>query len=162
MTKQEQFFETYAPYVQKVQGNIFSSVTLAQMALETGYAEHIFHNNCFGIKGTGQPNEFWDGMVAKGDTTEYFSKDKVSNIKDYFRVYDSFEQSIRDHNRLLEISPRYAPVRNATTPEDQCQQLQACGYATAIKYSLILIQIINKYNLKRFDVQRIPTSRQEA
>jgi len=156
MSKQLDFINKYKnDVIEACKGtSIFASVTMAQACLETGYGNAIFHNNMFGFKGSAkmQTNEFWDGTVAISGTQEYYNNSNVpTNIKDGFRVYKTVVDSIKDHNRLLNISPRYVMVRISQTPEDQCEALRLCGYATAPDYSRILKWIINKYDLKSLD-----------
>jgi flagellum-specific peptidoglycan hydrolase FlgJ len=166
MTRQEIFIQSYENDIIEAckYSKIFASVCMAQACLETGYKGSGFCNNLFGIKGYGQPNEYWDGSVKLGDTIEYVGE-KAFDYKLGFRVYKNTVLSIKDHNRLLMTSKTYAKVRQALTAEEQCRALQECGYATAPDYAKILIQIINKYNLKRLDNidnGLTPTQRQEA
>lgn len=153
-TSPEKFILTFAPVFKKVcKGTpLFTSVKLAQAALETGWGKNFVNgaNNMFGIKATGKINRYWKGDKMLAGTREVYSG-KNHNISDYFRKYDCLEDSIRDHSNLLLTESRYEAVRKAKTPEEQCKMIHACGYATDPRYANSLIKIINDYNLKQFD-----------
>lgn len=135
--------------------NLFPSVKLAQAALETEWGKHVIGiaNNMFGMKASGNYTPFWRGDFVSANTKEDFGSGQVP-VYAKFRKYRSLNDSILDHSYLLNTSPRYAPVRNARTPEEQCMQLQACGYATAQNYASSLISIINNNQLKEFDKKK--------
>lgn len=130
---------------------LFPSVCLAQAALETGWGKAAIDNNMFGIKATGSTNEYWHGEKKYVTTTEYINGIKKT-MHLAFRAYDSAEDSIRDHNRLLLTSKRYAKVLQAETPEEQARAIKAAGYATDPKYADKLISIIVTHNLKQYDI----------
>lgn len=134
---------------------LFPSVKLAQAALETGWGQSVISeaNNMFGIKATGQHTPYWNGAFVLASTKEDYGSGQVP-VQSKFRKYNSLQDSIQDHSHLLMTLPRYAPVRNAKTPEDQCRALQSCGYATASNYAISLISIINNNNLKEFDQKK--------
>jgi len=169
-TDQENFFNEYSDaIISSVKGTgIFPSVKAAQMACETGYGKSIktAANNCFGVKA----GKSWPGKVISNTTKETikgvsytykgsgkiydsFSSAISSGEKPVtlFRVYNSIEESIIDHSKLL-MRDRFKPVLDAKTAEEQTQLLETCGYATAINYNETLNWIIKKYNLKRMDI----------
>lgn len=96
-------------------------------------------NNHFGIK----CKNTWTG-------------DKVYHDDDArgecFRSYASAEDSYRDHSNFLKGSPRYAFLfeLDPTDFEGWAYGLKKAGYATNIKYSQILIRIINDYHLQDY------------
>jgi len=96
-------------------------------------------NNHFGIK----CKSTWTG-------------DKVYHDDDArgecFRSYASAEDSYRDHSNFLKGSPRYAFLfeLEPTDYEGWAYGLKKAGYATNIKYSQILIKIINDYHLQDY------------
>lgn len=142
-------------YVQSVKDackgtGLFPSVCLAQAALETGWGKAAIDNNMFGIKAKGTPNEYWKGGSKIVTTTEYI-KGVKKTMQLSFRTYDTIEDSIRDHNRLLLTNKRYAKVLAASSPEEQARALQSAGYATDPGYAGKLISIIKTHNLKQFD-----------
>lgn len=135
---------------------LFPSVKAAQAALETGFGRSTIGpaKNLFGIKATGATNQYWDGSVYNAETKEVYNGNTVT-ITDGFRAYKTYSDSIRDHSHLLMTLPRYAPVRKATTPEEQARALSSAGYATDPNYSDKLISIINTYDLKKLDKKKV-------
>ncbi len=151
--------------------NIFPSVKMAQLAVETGWGKSTMEdaNNVFGIKG----NVGWSGKVISKGTREVLggvSKNFVGTGKIYssrteaiksgaepqtlFRVYDSLADSIADHTRFLIVNPGYSKALQANTPEEQARELQAAKYATGENYANTLISIIEKNNLKELDKKK--------
>ncbi|PZD95913.1 hypothetical protein DNH61_10760 [Paenibacillus sambharensis] len=151
MTREE-FFARLAPFAIRARREgspMFPSVRLAQNLLETGGVIHPW-NNLGGIKvGSGRVTPYWRGASVNRKTWEVYDGRKV-NISADFRAYDTLYDYYKDQDLLLQL-PRYERVRNADTPEEQARMLQASGYATDPQYASKLINIINQYNLKRFD-----------
>lgn len=133
---------------------LLPSVAMAQLILETGYMAHIVGNNLFGIKASGVRTKYWDGAYVKAGTTEYINGTS-GNYSLYFRKYASEADSIKDRTAFLQTNRRYRNVFTATTPEQQCVELQKAGYATAPAYAQILISIINTWNLKELDKKKV-------
>jgi lysozyme len=119
--------------------NILPSLTLAQSALESNWGKSGIGNNLFGIKATSS----WTGKKQYVWTTEYMDG-KPIKVQDWFRDYDSIDDSILDHAKLLSYS-RYKPVREAKDYKEACYRVQQCGYATDIAYAQKLISIIETY-----------------
>lgn len=119
-----------------------ASITLAQGILESGSGSSrlaIEANNHFGIKCT--PD--WKGRSIKHDDDQ---KD------DCFRVYQSAEESFRDHSEFLKRK-RYAPLfeLNKNDYQSWAKGLKEAGYATNPRYADLLISLIERYNLNQFD-----------
>ena len=167
------FFAQYAPAVVNscYYNTLFPSVVLAQAALETGYGKTVRKaaNNMFGIK----PGSGWSGKVISLNTQEVIGgvrKTFAGTGKTYpsysaamadgadpqtvFRAYDSISDSITDHSRLIVESERYKAVREGKTPDEQCEALQACGYATGTNYANSLKIIIQANNLTKYDTKK--------
>jgi len=148
-----EFINTFGPIIKNSVGTsgVFPSVTLAQAILETGWGRSTVGdaNNMFGIKAKGKKTQYWQGDSTVSKTTEYI-KGKKGSYNLGFRKYRSIEDSIKDHNLLLQKS-RYKKAINAVTPEEQVKEIKAAGYATDPKYAEKLISLINKYDLKQFD-----------
>ena len=151
MTRDE-FFRTLAPHAirARLDGSpLFVSVRLAQNLLETGGVIHPWFN-LGGIKvGSGKPNEWWDGSYVQKGTWEVVNGQRVDTTA-AFRAYKSIYHFYKDQDLLFQL-PRYARVRTAKTPEEQCVALQLCGYATDPAYPGKLMSIIRQYNLIRYD-----------
>ena len=137
------FFNNLAPIVvneyirRKGQKRLFPSTVLAMAALESGY--NLNAETLFGIKG--------DGKVL--DTTEFINGEYV-NIKDSFKCYPSLTASVQGLYDLMQIE-RYRPACECVEWEEECRQIQKCGYATDPEYSDKLISIINSYQLTMFN-----------
>jgi len=125
--------------------NIRSSVTMAQAIIESAWGDSAPGNNLFGMK-------WYDGCgydVQYLDTQEYIQGQYVT-MKEPFRKYNSFTDSIYDHTQLLLID-RYIPVRQAESYQEAARALQTCGYATDPAYANALIRIIEQYGLNYYD-----------
>ncbi|MBI3511204.1 MAG: glucosaminidase domain-containing protein [Bacteroidetes bacterium] len=122
-----------------------ASITLAQGMVETacGCSELARNaNNHFGIK----CHETWNG-----ETYEY-TDDAVDEC---FRKYETTDESYADHSLFLRSRERYAFLFNLriTDYRSWANGLKAAGYATNPKYADMLIAMIEKYGLNRFDYE---------
>ena len=137
------FFNNLAPIVvneyirRHGEYRLYPSTVLAMAALESGY--NLNAETLFGIKGEGQVL----------DTTEYIDG-KYVNVKDSFKLYPSISASVQGLYDLLQIE-RYHPACECTDWEEECRQIQKCGYATDPDYADKLISIINSYQLTMFN-----------
>ena len=137
------FFNNLAPIVvneyirRHGQHRIYPSTVLAMAALESGY--NLNAETLFGIKGEGQVL----------DTTEYIDG-KYVNVKDSFKLYPSISASVQGLYDLMQIE-RYHPACECVEWEEECRQIQKCGYATDTEYSDKRISIINSYQLTIFN-----------
>lgn len=121
-----------------------AKLIMSQAALESGWGKReILHengstsHNLFGIKAS----KSWKGKTTDIMTTEYIDG-KMVKLKQPFRAYDSYAESVTDYARLLSKNPRYEAVVNASSAEEAARQVQAAGYATDPKYADKLISIM--------------------
>lgn len=119
-----------------------ASITLAQGIHETeaGTSELVKKsNNHFGIK----CKDTWTGAVV------YHDDDARGEC---FRSYNTPLDSYKDHSDFLRNSPRYQPLfkLDPTDYEGWAYGLKKAGYATNIRYSQILIRLIQTYNLQQY------------
>ena len=119
-----------------------ASITLAQGLLESGNGMSELAqkaNNHFGIK----CNSDWKGDFVLRDDDEQ---------DECFRVYSNPEESYRDHSEFLKRK-RYASLfeLNKNDYRGWARGLKEAGYATNPKYADLLISIIERYQLYRFD-----------
>lgn len=132
-------------------------ITMAQAVLESGWGEHAVGNMFFGIKDSDGIN----GNEQLLTTTEYSKKSTIKVpiiisktfdpikklwkfiVKDYFRKYDTPEQSFVEHGEFLRKNKRYTKCFTTTDPYRFAEYLQECGYATDPMYALKLKNIIN-------------------
>jgi hypothetical protein len=121
-----------------------ASIILAQGIHETqaGTSDLVIaSNNHFGIKcKTG-----WTGQVV------YHDDDARGEC---FRSYAAAADSYRDHSDYLSQTPRYSFLFKLD-PEDYTSWaygLKKAGYATNLKYSQILIKLIQDYGLQKYSL----------
>ena len=121
-----------------------ASIILAQGIHETGAGTSdlvIASNNHFGIK----CKSGWTGQ------TVYHDDDAKGEC---FRSYALAADSYRDHSDYLSRTPRYAFLFKLN-PEDYegwAYGLKKAGYATNIRYSQILIKLIEDYDLEKYSL----------
>lgn len=137
---------------------LFPSVMIAQAILESDWGRSKLsqppYHNLFGIKGGS------DGVIF--DTLEDDGTGNYYGIRDSFRRYNSYLESLRDYAELFRSTPHltrvYAPFVNSTTVEEACAALTGT-YATDTSYGRKLMNIIIGYNLLVFDgaVNRAPS-----
>lgn len=122
--------------------NIPVAITLAQGIIESNAGRSslaVKHNNHFGVKYRG----FGKYAIYKDDTP-----------KDKFQVYKSAWWSFRDHSKLLTSNHyRHLTKLKRTQYKAWARGLKKCGYATAPKYAEILISVIEKYQLWKYDLK---------
>lgn len=127
-----------------------ASVTLAQAILETGWGKSSIGDakNLFGIKGTGPAG------TTRVSTQECYNGQFVT-IQDGFRRYNSWQESIDDHAKLLQNSRyggalnRYKQNKNA---DEYAKGIHQAGYATDPNYASKLISLMKSYNLYQWDI----------
>lgn len=135
------FFELYAPLAieQQQKFGIPASVTLAQMALESGWGEGRAikeGNNAFCVKGS------YNGQYV-------LISDNAKNEK--FRKYDTLAQSFDDHSRLL-MKDRYRQAPGSDY-KVWTAGIQKGGYAYPPDgYAEKLNSLIESNSLQRYDV----------
>ncbi len=119
-----------------------ASITLAQGLLESNFGKSPLAtkaNNHFGIK-----CHDW-----KGEKT-YHDDDHKGEC---FRKYSKAEDSFKDHSDFLRYRDRYKFLFDIkiTDYKGWCYGLKKAGYATDPQYPQKLINLIETYNLTRFD-----------
>ena len=123
--------------------SIPASITLAQGILESGNGESRLAkegNNHFGIK----CHKNWNGQTIIEDDDEK---------GECFRKYSNASESYRDHSLFLTERGRYSFLfeYSNTDYKNWAKGLKKAGYATNPKYPKLLIDLIEKYDLVRFD-----------
>lgn len=128
--------------------NIFPEVMMGQAILESGWGQSTlakYSKNLFGVK---VPNS----EKGKGKGHVYQTNEEINGknirIKDEFRKFDTYEQSIRQYLSLL--SGRYYSSFGVTKAKDYKEQLRLikkAGYATASNYVDAVLNVITRNNL---------------
>ena len=121
-----------------------ASITIAQGMLESLYGESDLaakSNNHFGIKCKTE----WTGDKV------YHDDDSKGEC---FRVYKTASDSYKDHSDFLKNRPYYTSLfqLDPLDYEGWARGLKKCGYATETNYPLLLIKIINDYNLNQLSL----------
>ena len=144
-TPTHEYIAIYSDIAQDEMRNygIPASITLAQGILESGSGKgrlSVEANNHFGIKcHTG-----WTGGKIYHDDDE---------DQECFRKYKNSKYSFRDHSLFLKERSRYAGLFELGEGDYKswAKGLKAAGYATDRKYPQKLIDLIERYQLYRFD-----------
>ncbi len=137
---------------------ILASLTIAQAILESGWGRSTLaqapNYNLFGIKGD------YNGAYCTFPTSEYVNG-KWCTVNANFRKYPSWSESLADHSALFNRWDRYSNLRGNYNYRDVCNKVREDGYATDPSYSIKLINIIEQYNLTRFDTETTNTTVKE-
>lgn len=132
----------YVAVKQMEEHGIPASITLAQGILESGFGNSKLAregNNHFGIK-----CHDWNGETITKDD------DKKNEC---FRKYENAMASFEDHSVFLTTRNRYAFLFDLkpTDHKGWAKGLKKAGYATNPKYPNLLIDLINRHDLDKFD-----------
>ncbi|MCR5003440.1 MAG: glucosaminidase domain-containing protein [Bacteroidales bacterium] len=147
-TPQQIYIATYSELAvsEMYRSGVPASITLAQGLLESraGLSDLAAKgNNHFGIK-----CHDWKGRTMKVDD------DRKGEC---FRVYDSADQSFRDHSDFLRYRDRYKFLfeNDVTDYKAWAHGLKKAGYATDPAYPSKLIRIIEEYGLNEYDTMKV-------
>ncbi len=137
-----------------------ASITLAQAICESNTGNSNLAkstNNHFGIK----CKSSWDGMIHF-EYDDDLDRDG-QRIKSCFRVYESVEESFKDHTKFLTESQRYRPLFKHAFYDykNWAEGLQSCHYSANPEYAEILIRIIENYKLSQYDDPSLFTEMKE-
>lgn len=132
---------------QQKEYKIPASITLAQGLLESAAGNSRLArigNNHFGIK----CKEEWRGGKMYHDDDE---------ANECFRTYKSVEESYIDHSLFLARRKYYVSLFDLDVHDYKgwAHGLQKCGYATDKSYGVKLVQLIETYELHKFDRMKV-------
>ena len=146
--KQKQYIEKYVTIAQQEMEShgIPASITLAQGLLESNVGESklaTMNNNHFGLK-----------CFSKTCKRGHCSNFEDDSHKDFFRKFQSPEESFAAHSKLLQ-KPRYKSLFDlvVTDFEGWAHGLKKAGYATDPKYGYKLINLIKDLQLHQYDAK---------
>ena len=144
---------------------VLASVSLAQFILESGYGKTELAqnaNNVFGMKcslsGNTWSGSTWDGVSKYTKQTQEQKEDGTPyTVTADFRKYPCVEKSIADHSAYLlgamnGSKKRYTGLKNCNDYKKAFQIIKAGGYATDVSYVDKLCNIVEKWNLTKYDL----------
>lgn len=155
LEEKEAFIHTIAPIAQNLQREygVLASISMAQAILESEYGQSELaadYYNLYGVKTDASDPE------GVNFVTKEFVNDEWIEIVDRFKVYSSWEQSMRSHAELIYYGTswnesHYAAVLAGQTYQEQAQGLQSSGYATDPDYATKIIEMIEVWELYQYD-----------
>lgn len=165
MTPKE-FVKKYKPFALETERKtgISHLFILAQSALETGWGNSAPGNMMFGVKAkAGTPPEKRQLVITKEvlsspnvafpeiiRVTKRADGNYLYEVKDWFRKYDSPEESFTDHANLFLKNKRYAKALLVRSdPYKFAEEVAQAGYATEPTYAERLKGVID--TIKRND-----------
>lgn len=149
-------FLIYAKVTEEKTG-IDATFTLAQAALESGWGERAVGNMFFGVKATKDtpankrqllitrevlkhPDSVFPEILSK---TQLNNGDWEYRVKDWFRKYESPEESFSDHAEFFFKNKRYEKALEVRfNPYRFAEEIAKAGYATDPNYATILKGVI--------------------
>lgn len=152
-TPQQQFIIDIYPSVHKVaqETGVSEKLLLAQAAAETGWGQKVLPgtHNLYNIKA----DSGWHGDSKTFNVPEYRNHHTVMEDAK-FRVYGSYEESLRDRVKFVQENPTYGK-HGLFDPgvkgnlEGEAKALQAAGYATDPNYAKNLVEIANGPTMRK-------------
>ena len=156
--------------------NLLPSVCAAQTILESGYGYGTelakIANNVCGMKatlsGNTWPGSVWDGSsTVRIKTPEQDAAGNTYYIYADFRKYPNMETSIEDRCAYLlgamnGSKKRYEGIQNCKDYRDQITLIKVGGYATDTKYVDNICNIIQRFDLNKYDVAGEGSSPEQA
>jgi flagellum-specific peptidoglycan hydrolase FlgJ len=148
-----QFVNTvyYYSVPDELNSKVPAAVTTSQAILETGYGKSVpidlnsnqYSYNLFGIKGTGPAGSVISWTQEQDPKTGIWQP-----IRDRFRAYNSFEESIKGHSQFFyDNINRYGAAFQTKNPADFAKAIAKAGYATDSNYAKKLIYLMNYWGL---------------
>ena len=137
-----------------IRAGVPASIKLGQAILESSAGRSDLArkaNNHFGIK----CGSNWDGETYAHKDDDYDENGNL--IKSCFRKFDNAKRSFYGHSEFLQKA-RYRFLFTDLNPRDfesWAHGLKSAGYATNPKYASLLINIIRKYELFKYDEQAL-------
>ncbi|MBR3656569.1 MAG: glucosaminidase domain-containing protein [Prevotella sp.] len=165
LTDNEKFIEEIGAMARAdmAKSGICAAVTVAQAILESGWgksdlamkAKNIFGMKC-SLSGNTWPGSSWDGKSSYNKSTGEYYSGSYTTVKADFRAYKSWAESVADHSAYLAGAKngsalRYAGLVGCTDYRKAAQIIKNGGYATSPDYVTKICNIVEQYNLVRFN-----------
>lgn len=154
-TKEQQtFIEDIYKYVAKYApqyGVKCYSAIIAQAICESAWGKSKLsakYHNYFGLKcGT-----LWKGASVSMRTGEEYTPGVHTTITGNFRVYKNMEEGVKGYFIFLfDGRTRYNNLKGVTDPKTYLQNIKKDGYATSSTYVNTNMNLVNTYNLRKYD-----------
>lgn len=169
LTDNEKFIEEIGAMARAdmAKSGICAAVTVAQAILESGWGKSdlaVKAKNIFGMKcslsGNTWPGSSWDGKSSYNKSTGEYYSGSYTTVKADFRVYKSWAESVADHSAYLAgarngSALRYAGLVGCTDYRQAAQIIKNGGYATSPDYVTKICNIVEQYNLARFNTNYV-------
>ena len=154
------FIEKIAGYVRKhapQYGICVYSPIIAQAVLESafGTSELAKVHNYFGLKYRKDRCPTASGYYIKVGSEQNANGSYNSSEMKWFQ-FANMEMGVLGYLDFINI-PNYAALKGETDPEAYLEKIKAAGYATSLKYVDNLMNVIEKYDLTRFDDTEVKT-----
>ncbi len=148
---QQAFIDKIVPAAEKVMHKyrILASLTIAQAILESSWGKSelaVKAYNLFGIKGKGPAGSY------EVQSKEFRNGTAVNEVSS-FRKYNNWDECLEDRSVFL-LKERYKKVIGEMDYKKACLEIWKAGYATDPKYPEKLINIIEQFNLNKFDLEK--------
>lgn len=138
----------------KARGYKVCSPIIAQACIESAFGTSSLGyrwHNYFGMK----CGSSWKGKSVNLSTKEEYVPGQLSTIRDNFRVYDSMEEGVKGYFDFINTK-RYANLKDVQTPKEYLETIKKDGYATSSSYVNTTLNCISRYDLERFDWNKLP------
>ena len=145
--------DIYAILKEKAPEGMHKSAAMAMSYTEGGAGKKGLYrstNNCFGIRAT--PS--WGGYVyarSTGKVYRDYETAKKYGASDFFRAYESMEDSVEDYINLMQ-SDSYAGALKTKTPKAYLQYVLGRGYGDSSLLNMWL-GVIEHYDLAKYDTK---------
>lgn len=153
---QLEFIEKIAPLCQKYAkqyGHKFTSPAIAQACLESAYgtSTKAKHHNYFGLKYRPGRVNCNNGYFEDGGSEQ--NKDGSYTLlpsSTAWYNFDNMDKGVEGYYQFINTA-NYKKVKEATFPLEYLQALKMAGYATSINYVQNVYNVIEKWNLTKYD-----------
>ena len=148
------FIEELAMYVQKYApqyGIKVYSPIIAQGILESACGtsnKAVVGHNYFGLKY--RPGRCPIAIGYFTDTSKEDTGKQLIDITDHWFKFRNMEQGVIGYFQFTDI-PNYASIKGVTDPELYLTNIKAANYATSKNYVKNVMNVIEKYDLRKYD-----------
>ena len=134
-------------------GIAYPSAVIAHACNEGKYGQSLLaknYNNLFGMK----ISSTWKGKKVRLKTKEEYKKGVLTSIYAYFKVFDSYKESIEDYLKLVTGSyyTKRCKIKESVSYADYIDRLMPV-YCTSTTQAATLKKIVVDYNLLRYDAE---------